>query len=160
MQKSSQASAQAVPIQRVRSLSIHSEEGGTGWPEGKWYKPLRIPNEGSTARDFLARERNFLSWVKLTIYLIAIFAALLLRFQLGQDGRVPHFQHNAETPLGVLFFVASLGTAAIGTSSYFGVTRSYFQRKGFAYAGKIGDVLLVGIGLLTISTCILLLVAD
>ena len=134
-------------------------------------------------RNVSARERNFLSWIKLTLYLIAIFAALLLRFQLGQTANVPRFQLNAETPvstlsnhrneggaeliirtklsqLGILFFVASLGTVSIGTSSYFGVTKSYFQKKGFAYAGRVGDALMIAIGLLTISTCILLLVAN
>ncbi|GAA6007002.1 hypothetical protein JCM11491_001473 [Sporobolomyces phaffii] len=154
MAEVSRGAAPAV-LEDHRSLSIHSDEGGTGWPEGGWHRPLVIANEGSTAR-----ERNFLSWIKLTLYLIAIFAALLLRFQLGQTAPVPHFQLNAETPLGVLFFVASLGAVGIGTSSYFGVTKSYFQKKGFAYAGRVGEALMLAIGLLTICTCILLLVAD
>jgi len=49
--------------------------------------------------DRVARERNFLSWIKLTIYLVAIFSALLLRFQLGQATNVPRFQLDAETPV-------------------------------------------------------------
>lgn len=40
------------------------------------------------------------------------------------------------------------------------MTKSYFQKKGFAYAGRVGDALMLAIGLLTICTCILLLVAD
>lgn len=49
--------------------------------------------------DRVARERNFLSWIKLTIYLVAIFSALLLRFQLGQATNDPRFQLDAETPV-------------------------------------------------------------
>lgn len=43
--------AHTAPVQASRSLSIQSDEGNAspaGWPEGKWYKPLIIPNEGST----------------------------------------------------------------------------------------------------------------
>lgn len=32
----------------TRSLSLHSEEGGTGWPKASWKRPLIISNEGST----------------------------------------------------------------------------------------------------------------
>ncbi|GAA5830579.1 hypothetical protein JCM5353_002918 [Sporobolomyces roseus] len=144
----------------TRSLSLHSEEGGTGWPKASWKRPLIIPNEGSTARDFLARERNFLSWIKLTLYLIAIFCSLLLRFQLGQPTIVPRFQLDAETPLGILFFVAALAAVTSSISSYYGVTAAYFEKKGFAYAGRVGDACMLGIGLLIIITCIILLVAD
>lgn len=62
--------------------------------------------------------------------------------------------------LGILFFVASLGAVGIGTSSYYGVTKSYFQKKGFAYAGRVVDALMLGIGLLIITTCLLLLIAN
>ncbi|GAA5934904.1 DUF202 domain-containing protein [Sporobolomyces koalae] len=135
-------------------------DAGSGWPAASWKRPLVIANEGSTARDFLARERNFLSWVKVTLYLLVISAALLLRFQLGREGSIPQVELNADTPLGVLFFVAALCTIAIGTSGYFGVTKSYFQKKGFAYAGRIGEAVIAGIGLLIVTTCIILLAAN
>lgn len=39
----------------TRSLSLHSEEGGTGWPKASWKRPLIIPNEGSTGTLRLIR---------------------------------------------------------------------------------------------------------
>ncbi|CEQ42192.1 SPOSA6832_03970 [Sporobolomyces salmonicolor] len=143
------------PPPRLFSPAFSEGGGGAGWPNGVWGSSILIPNEGSTAR-----ERTFLSWIKLTIILLAIFSALLIRFQFGQDIRLPQYELDAQVPLGVLFFACAIASLVIGTSGFFNISAAYLQRKGFAYAGKVADAIVLGIGLLTIAACILLLVAD
>ncbi|BGP14352.1 hypothetical protein JCM10213v2_002299 [Rhodosporidiobolus nylandii] len=119
-----------------------------------------MPNEGSTARDFLARERNFLSWIKLATTLAIISAALLIRFQFGKEISMPQWEIDAEVPLGCLFFAATLASLAVGTHGFYASASGYLARKAFVYGGIVVDGLVVGIGLLTIAACVLLLAAD
>ncbi|GAA5887255.1 hypothetical protein JCM6882_002464 [Rhodosporidiobolus microsporus] len=119
-----------------------------------------VLNEGSTTRDYLARERNFLSWVKLCGFLALISASLLIRFQFGKTVSTPNWQVEAEIPLGILFFVATIGSLFIGSTTFFTSATGYSQNKAFVYGGRIVDVVLWGVGLLTITACVLLLAAD
>lgn len=45
-----------------------------------------------------ARERNWLSWVKLSVTLFVITAALLLRFSFSSHP-LPHYEYDAERPV-------------------------------------------------------------
>ncbi|GAA5976558.1 hypothetical protein JCM11641_001339 [Rhodosporidiobolus odoratus] len=163
---------------RQRTTSSHTLAPATGFPaqlenrnedsepENRERLPQilwgtkRIPNEGSTARDYLARERNFLSWIKLATTLAIISAALLIRFQFGKAVFMPQWEIDGEIPLGILFFVATLACLGVGTHSFYTSTSGYSQNKAFVYAGKAVDVLVVGIGLLVAVACVLLLAAD
>ncbi|GAA5976767.1 hypothetical protein JCM10908_005625 [Rhodotorula pacifica] len=118
-----------------------------------------ILNEGSTARDYLARERNFLSWLKLTVSLAVISAALLVRFQFG-GVVMPDWEQHAQEPLGILFFVASIGSLISSSITFYRAQSDYALHKAFVYAGRAQDTLIVGIALLTLASCILLLVND
>ncbi|GAA5859985.1 hypothetical protein JCM8547_003045 [Rhodosporidiobolus lusitaniae] len=144
-----------------------------------------ILNEGSTARDYLARERNFLSWIKLTATLAIISASLLIRFRFGHgqdeeerprwevDAEIPvhpcsssparvaaYLQRGRDAQLGILFFAACVASLVIGTHSFYSSHSAYRKRKAFVYAGRAVDALVVGIGLLTVTACVLLLAAD
>ncbi|KWU43555.1 hypothetical protein RHOSPDRAFT_34865 [Rhodotorula sp. JG-1b] len=118
-----------------------------------------ILNEGSTARDYLARERNFLSWLKLTVSLAVISAALLVRFQFG-GGTLPDWEKHAQEPLGILFFIASLGSLVSASITFYRSQSGFARHKAFVYAGRVQDALMIGIASLTLVTCIILLVAD
>lgn len=58
-----------------------------------------IANEGSTARDGFAHERNYLAMAKLSLSLFVISAALLLRFHFGASVAVPPFEMAAGEPV-------------------------------------------------------------
>ncbi|GAA6034889.1 hypothetical protein JCM8097_009352 [Rhodosporidiobolus ruineniae] len=131
-------------------------ESGTTAPGKLWGSQL-VLNEGSTARDYLARERNFLSYIKLATTLAIISASLLIRFQFGRTIEMPRWEVEAEVPLGVLFFAATLGSLIIGTYSFYTSATGYSEHRAFVYAGKAVDVFVVGIGLLTVAACVLLL---
>lgn len=137
-----------------------------------------------------ARERNFLSWTKLTVSLAVISAALLVRFQYGV-GALPAWEQRAQEPvsaplclprlhhsssqgatrlhgfrtppslqLGIVFFIASLGSLASAAATFYRSQSGYARHKAFVYAGRATDVLMFGIAVLTLTTCIILLAAD
>ncbi|KAL8278731.1 hypothetical protein RQP46_008800 [Phenoliferia psychrophenolica] len=124
--------------------------------------PLRLPlgeapwvlNEGSTAR-----ERNWLSWVKLSVTLFVITAALLLRFSFSSHP-LPKYEYEAERPLGILFFCAAWGALMVGIFGFFSFQTAMRRRDGFIYSGPITQILVWAIGCLTLAACILLLIAD
>ncbi|KAM0754415.1 hypothetical protein T439DRAFT_376899 [Meredithblackwellia eburnea MCA 4105] len=120
----------------------------------KWIK-----NEGSTARDFLARERNWLSWVKLSVTLFVISAALLLRFSFSED-EIPNWEASAEKPLGILFFCSAWSSLLVGIFTLYSHQNAMRRKEGFIYSGRISQAVTWAIGLLTVSACILLLVAE
>ncbi|GAA6000507.1 hypothetical protein JCM10207_008043 [Rhodosporidiobolus poonsookiae] len=119
-----------------------------------------VPNEGSTARDYCARERNFLSWIKLSSTLAVISASLLIRFQFGTRIGMPDWEVAAETPLGILFFIATLAAIIVSATTFHSTDTGYAQRKAFVYAGQAAELVSLAIGLLTIAACVLLLAAD
>ncbi|BGP23205.1 DUF202 domain protein [Rhodotorula toruloides] len=139
------------------SSSIESQERRP-FSEKLWGRII-IPNDGSTARDYLARERNFLSWIKLSSTLAVLSAALLIRFQFGSQVQLPDWEEKAQVPLGILFFIACMASLVIGTITFYRSQSGYAQLKAFVYAGKFTDLLIVGLGLLTLTACILLLAA-
>ncbi|TNY22370.1 hypothetical protein DMC30DRAFT_147981 [Rhodotorula diobovata] len=129
-------------------------------PVQKLWGSVLVPNVGSTARDYCARERNFLSLVKLATTLALVAACLLIRFQFGDEISMPAFEKYAQTPLGILFFVACLASLAAGTITFYTVSSGYEHRQAFVYAGMYNDAVLVCITALIFTTCILLLVAN
>lgn len=46
-----------------------------------------------------ARERNFLSWIKLSSTLAVLSAALLIRFQFGSQVQLPEWEEKAQVPV-------------------------------------------------------------
>ncbi|BGP38397.1 hypothetical protein JCM10450v2_002342 [Rhodotorula kratochvilovae] len=129
-------------------------------PVQKLWGSTLVLNVGSTARDYCARERNFLSMVKMTVTLALVAAALLIRFQFGEEIDMPVFEKHAQTPLGILFFVACLATLAVGTFSFYSVSAGYEHRQAFVYSGTINDALLVSLTALVFTTCVVLLVGN
>ncbi|BGP54190.1 hypothetical protein JCM8202_001324 [Rhodotorula sphaerocarpa] len=154
-------------VAAFRASASADEEGGEArssrshraLPVQKLWGSSLIENNGSTARDYLARERNFLSWTKLTVSLAVISAALLVRFQYGV-GALPAWEQRAQEPLGILFFIASLGSLASAAATFYRSQSGYARHKAFVYAGRATDVLMFGIAVLTLTTCIILLAAD
>ncbi|TKY88905.1 hypothetical protein EX895_002146 [Sporisorium graminicola] len=111
--------------------------------------PLKLKSFFSTketssgsARDFLARERNFFSWLKLSCLLAILSASLILQLQLpdlastARHGhRQPPKRRKAGTPVGWdelpltskafagVFFVLSLLSLATGLADYLSAER-------------------------------------
>ncbi|GAA5892858.1 hypothetical protein JCM8208_004106 [Rhodotorula glutinis] len=150
----------AQPPNLPPSAADHHDHEGAREPLQKLWGSVLVPNNGSTARDYCARERNFLSMVKMSTTLALVSAALLIRFQFGEEVSMPRFERYAQTPLGILFFVACLVTLAAGTFTFYTTSSGYEHRQAFVYAGKSTDAALVCVTVLVFTTCVVLLVAN
>lgn len=62
--------------------------------------------------------------------------------------------------LGILFFVASLGSLVSAILTFYRSQSGYARHKAFVYAGRAADALMISIAVLTLTTCIIILVAD
>ncbi|SCV67847.1 BQ2448_5458 [Microbotryum intermedium] len=121
----------------------------------KYYGGTRmVPNEGSTAR-----ERNFLSWIKLSSVLSIISAAILLHLSLGGQKEVPQFALNAAVPLSILFFIAAFSSLFVGVYDTFSVDDKYRRRAGFVYAGRASQLTTWAICGLALTSCIILVIS-
>jgi len=85
--------------------------------------PLIFPNKSSDARDHCANERNFLSWLRLSIYLAVVSVAILTQFHFTSEPT--WLEKKVAFPLGCLFWVLSLVSLATGLGNYLITVRKY-----------------------------------
>ncbi|KAI9732369.1 MAG: hypothetical protein M1834_001576 [Cirrosporium novae-zelandiae] len=117
--------------------------------------PLLFPNTASDARDHLANERTFLSYLRLSIYLAIVSSAILLSF---------HLQHKATPlekryalPLGIIFWVLALACLINGVANYVKTVGKYGRRKGKVQSGWKTQTVFTIVATAIIATCVLLL---
>lgn len=95
---------------------------------------LIVVNSGSTARDHLANERNFLAVLKLAMTLATLGATLLIQFHFTNNP-ISDVERNASYPLGITFFTLSLITVIAAIAKYVKTQRLYQQRRVFVETG-------------------------
>lgn len=132
-------------------ITVHHDDGaGAASPEvhlstttpGRLLSPFKNlldffsvhETSSSSARDFLARERNFFSWLKLSCLLAILSASLILQLQLPDTARTTSSPHRTapvswdHLPLqskafAGVFFVLSLLSLATGLADYLSAER-------------------------------------
>ncbi|EPQ31309.1 uncharacterized protein PFL1_01494 [Pseudozyma flocculosa PF-1] len=131
-----------------------------------------------TARDFCARERTFLTWLRLSILLFILSGSLYLQVRLPPSSSSPasfepvptlvdaaHVDATADTPrssravtsplFAVLFLVLSLFTLAVGLVDYIEMSRD-IAREQVSFdelgGGAMGVKVYVAVGL--VATCL------
>ena len=95
--------------------------------------PLLFPNEASDARDHLANERNFLSWLRLSIYLCIVSLAITL--SLHFKTAPTQLERKIARPLGAVFWGLSLLVLATGVAGYVSTVRGYSRRTAVVQSG-------------------------
>lgn len=97
------------------------------------YSSLLLPNTSSDARDHLANERTFLSWLRLSMYLAIVSAAILVSFHLQQ--KPSPLERHLALPLGICFWVLSLIVLAVGMANYIITVTKYARKKALVQTG-------------------------
>jgi len=126
------------------------------------HEQLVVNNQGSVTRDFLAFERNWLSWIKLVISCMVISGALLIRLQVNEAGRDgPHqpLEIKAAIPLGSIFFALSILSLLAATSSFFRVQSGMLKGLGHVTNGWFTELISMLVTVVVAASCILLVVA-
>ncbi|KAL6881123.1 hypothetical protein J3F83DRAFT_721087 [Trichoderma novae-zelandiae] len=120
--------------------------------------PLLFINESSDARDHCANERTFLSYLRLSIYMAIVSVAITVSFHIN---RTPsELERQVAKPLGAIFWVLSVVTLALGAGNYIRTVNLYGRRAAIVQSGWKTQVVLGGIAVAIIGTCIILLVID
>ncbi|KAG8970827.1 hypothetical protein FRC03_000044 [Tulasnella sp. 419] len=121
-----------------------------------------VENKGSTARDYCAMERTYLSHIRFGLVLLLLSSSLLLR------ARLPPPQSESEehkevgnllsVALGSVYFVASMLVITMGWIWYEHGLRGLRRDLGFIGELKVHEFTLGAVALLIFGTCVMLLV--
>jgi len=119
-----------------------------------------LPNQGSTARDFLAFERNFLTQCRFGLLLSLLSSSFLLlaRIPTPDDDSVEyHPIRSARVPFGCLFFGSGFASIGLAVVYYMVCYRQMSHKFAFLRVSMFQHVTLAAMSLLTLTTCVLLL---
>ncbi|KAL9597295.1 MAG: hypothetical protein Q9219_005219 [cf. Caloplaca sp. 3 TL-2023] len=95
--------------------------------------PLLFPNASSDARDHLANERTFLSWLRLAVYMAIVSVAIMISFHLKHEPTA--VEKRVALPVGVLFWVLSFACLANGFANYVKTVTKYGRRSALVQSG-------------------------
>ncbi|OKL59318.1 hypothetical protein UA08_05186 [Talaromyces atroroseus] len=120
--------------------------------------PLLFENTASDARDHLANERTFLSWLRLAIYLAVVSSAILVSFHLSSAPTA--LELRISLPLGIIFWCLSLACLASGFSIYVTTVTKYSRRMALVQSGWKTQAMLTVMATVIIGCCILFLATE
>src|SRR4051812_41775806 len=80
------------------------------------FGPLVFQNDASDARDHCANERNFLSWLRLSMYLAIVSVAIMTTFHF--TNQPTELEKKMAFPVGIIFWSLSLMSLACGLGNY------------------------------------------
>ena len=120
--------------------------------------PLLFENAASDARDHLANERTFLSWLRLAIYLAIVSSAILISFHLSS--KPTQIERQIALPLGIVFWCMSLACLASGFSLYVTTVKKYSRKAALVQSGWKTQAMFGIMATVIIGCCILFLVTQ
>ncbi|KUL82739.1 hypothetical protein ZTR_11107 [Talaromyces verruculosus] len=120
--------------------------------------PLLFENTASDARDHLANERTFLSWLRLAIYLAIVSSAILISFHLSSTPT--QLERQIALPMGVVFWCMSLACLASGFSLYVFTVKKYSRKAALVQSGWKTQAMFGVMATVIIGCCVLFLVTQ
>ncbi|KAF8449880.1 hypothetical protein BDZ91DRAFT_751429 [Kalaharituber pfeilii] len=115
--------------------------------------PLVFENSASDARDHCANERNFLSWLRLSIYLAILSIAITISFHLGSPATA--LEQRMALPLGLIFWLLSLLCLCAGLGNYLSTVEDYRKKRAKVQHGIKTQIIVAIVSLTIIATCII-----
>ncbi|KAL1987465.1 hypothetical protein VTN96DRAFT_3847 [Rasamsonia emersonii] len=116
---------------------------------------LVLENSASDARDHLANERTFLSWLRLAIYLAIVSSAIVISFHLRTAPT--ETERRIALPLGIVLWCMSLACLVSGFSIYVKTVTMYSRKAALVQSGWKTQVVYTIIAIVIIGSCILFL---
>lgn len=117
--------------------------------------PLLFPNDSSDARDHLANERTFLSWLRLSVYMAIVSVAIIISFHLKNEPSP--IEKKVALPVGVLFWVLSFACLANGFANYVKTVTKYGRRSALVQSGWKTQVIFTIVACAIVAVCVLFL---
>ncbi|KAH8680882.1 hypothetical protein BX600DRAFT_6084 [Xylariales sp. PMI_506] len=131
------------------------EAGSTFWT-WPFFGPLIFENQSSDARDHLANERTFLSYLRLSVYMAIVAVAIVLSFHLKSEPSP--LELRMARPLGIIFWLLALACLLVGFGNYMQTVNKYSRKIAIVQTGIITQTTMSLISLAIIGTCVVLLV--
>ncbi|KAL1969158.1 hypothetical protein VTN77DRAFT_412 [Rasamsonia byssochlamydoides] len=116
---------------------------------------LIFENSASDARDHLANERTFLSWLRLSIYLAIVSSAIVVSFHLRTAPT--EIERRIALPLGIVLWCMSLACLASGFSIYVKTVTKYSRKAALVQSGWKTQVFYIIMATVIIGSCVLFL---
>ncbi|KAL9625179.1 MAG: hypothetical protein Q9160_000581 [Pyrenula sp. 1 TL-2023] len=120
--------------------------------------PLLFPNTSSDARDHLANERTFLSWLRLATYLAIVAVAILISFHL--QSRPSALERRLAFPLGLIFWLLAIGCLVCGVGNYIRTVEKYARKSALVQSGLKTQVVFTVVAAAIVASCALFLGAE
>ncbi|KAH0612737.1 uncharacterized protein H6S33_009117 [Morchella sextelata] len=120
--------------------------------------PLLFTNDASDARDHCANERNFLSWLRLSVYLCVVSIAIVISFHFKREPT--QLERRMSMPLGIIFWSLSLACLFAGLANYLKTIQLYRRKTALVQSGAKTQVVLGIITVVIIATCLLFLATN
>ncbi|PLW12649.1 hypothetical protein PCANC_04697 [Puccinia coronata f. sp. avenae] len=122
---------------------------------------LVIPNEGSTARDHLTRDRTWMQWIRLSSLLVMVSLATCITFPYkhsakndndddGDESQDERDLKDYRNPFAIAFLALSIALPLLGLFEYFSIHHSMSLKKGIVQSGFFT-------GLMVTATCLVLI---
>ncbi|RCH87850.1 hypothetical protein CU097_009835 [Rhizopus azygosporus] len=153
---SNEAGPSTITIPEQADLAPKSQIFETNLIEDIFDYSILTSNDVSMARDMLANERNWLTWLRLSCTLIILGFTVLLRLRLP-DPSEEAINNHPTRPIGYVFIAVGLGCLFVGVGKYFKNQRLLIKQATFVQAGW-GSFVMVGI--LAIFTCTIMIIAS
>ncbi|CAK7221147.1 hypothetical protein SCUCBS95973_004397 [Sporothrix curviconia] len=107
------AMTKPVEVGELGSYGYAGEAAFWIWP---LFGPLLFENTSSDARDGLANERTFLSYLRLSMTMAVVAVAIVLSFHL--KSQPSPLELRMARPLGIIFWLLSILTLFVGVANY------------------------------------------
>ncbi|PWW76509.1 hypothetical protein C7212DRAFT_279538 [Tuber magnatum] len=117
--------------------------------------PLVFENNASDARDHCANERNFLSWLRLSMYLCIVSIAVVISFHFKREPS--ELEEKLSLPLGICFWVLSLACLLAGFGNYVKTIGMYSKKAALVQSGPKTQFVMVVIAVAVVAACVLFL---
>jgi uncharacterized membrane protein YidH (DUF202 family) len=133
----------------------HPPDGGPLFLARPLLGALIFENSASDARDHLANERTFLSWLRLSIYLAVVSSAIVVSFHLRSAPTT--LERRLALPLGLVFWCMSLACLVSGFSIYVTTVAKYGRKVALVQSGWKTQVFFTVIASVIVGSCVLFL---
>ncbi|KAA8908368.1 hypothetical protein FN846DRAFT_945649 [Sphaerosporella brunnea] len=119
---------------------------------------LVFENEASDARDHCANERNFLSWLRLSIYMCIVSVAIILSFQLKSEPSTA--ERRMALPLGLIFWALSLVCLGAGLANYLQTIQKYSRRAALVQSGTKTQAVFFVVSIAIVGACVIFITTN
>ncbi|KAG0642092.1 hypothetical protein HOY80DRAFT_681546 [Tuber brumale] len=117
--------------------------------------PLVFENNASDARDHCANERNFLSWLRLSMYLCIVSVAVVISFHFKHEPS--ELEKGLSLPLGICFWVLSLVCLFAGLGNYLKTIGMYSKKAALVQSGSKTQFVMAIVAVAVVAACVLFL---